>query len=64
MVNFLLLHFRFFVHRQRLFHGNKMELTHWLAELRVRLRSLEMNLKTEGKGHLFRKWDPFLKALG
>lgn len=64
VVNFLLLHFRFFVHRQRLFHDNKMDLTHWLAELRSRLKTLEMNLKMDGRSHLFRNWDPVLKALG
>lgn len=64
IINFLLLHFRYFVHRQRLFHNNKFELTHWLAELKSRLRTLERNLKLDGKSHLFKKWEFVLNTLG
>lgn len=41
-----------------------MEFTHWLAEQRIRSKCLERNLKTDGKGHLCRKWDFILQALG
>lgn len=64
ITNFILLHFRFFVHRQRLFHDNKFETIHWLAELRTRLLTMENNLKIEGKAHLFSKWECLTKALG
>lgn len=64
ITNFILLHFRFFVHRQRLFHNSKMELIHWLSELRSRLRTLQTNLKLEGKDHLFNSWKTITNALG
>lgn len=64
MVNFILLHFRFFVHRQKLFHNSKMDIVHWLAELRTRLNTLKANLKMDGKSHIFRQWDPIIRALG
>lgn len=64
VVNFILLHFRFFVHRQKLFHDSKMELTHWLAELRTRLNTLQTNYRIDGKSHLFRPWDLVVQALG
>lgn len=64
ITNFILLHFRFFVHRQRLFHNNKMELLHWLSELRSRLWTMKFNLKFEGKAHLFNRWEHVAKALG
>lgn len=62
--NFILLHFRFFVHRQRLFHDNKLDLMHWLTELRTRLLTMKHNLKAEGKDLLFARWEPIFKALG
>lgn len=64
ITNFILLHFRFFVHRQRLFHNNQFDLIHWLTELRIRLRTMETNLKFEGKSHLFNRWNSITKALG
>lgn len=64
MINFILLHFRFFIHRQRLFHDNKFELLHWIAELRSRLRCLERVLRIEGKSQQFRKWRPLIQVLG
>lgn len=64
IINFMLLHFRFFVHRQKLFHDSKMDITHWLSELRVRLSCMERNLKMDGKGHLFKHWEPMVRALG
>lgn len=64
IANFILIHFRFFVHRQRLFHNNKLELLHWLAELRLRLRCMKANLQQEHKDQQFRSWIPLLQALG
>lgn len=63
ITNFILLHFRFYVHRQKLFHSSKFEMTHWLAELRLRLRCMKENLQQEGKIRYFRSWEPLLKAL-
>lgn len=62
--NLILLHSRFYIHRQRLFHDNKFELLHWLAELRLRLRCMKTILQQEGKSRRFRAWDPLLQALG
>lgn len=64
ITNFILLHFRFYIHRQRLFHDSKFELTHWLSELRLRLRCLRNNLQQEGKIRHFRSWNHLLQALG
>lgn len=64
IANFILLHFRFYIHRQRLFHDNKFELVHWLAELRLRLRCMKSNLQQEGKISRFKNWDSLLQALG
>lgn len=54
VVNLILLHLRFYVHRQRLFHDSKFELVHWLAELRLRLRCFKNNLQLECKMERFR----------
>lgn len=64
ITNFILLHFRYYIHRQRLFHDNHFELLHCLRELRGRLRCMERILRIEGKSHLFRKWHPLLQTLG
>lgn len=64
IINFLLLHFRFFVHRQRLIHDNQMDLSHWLLELRAKLRVRQEILRIEGKDQQFKKWEPILIALG
>lgn len=64
ITNFILLHFRFYIHRQRLFHDNKFELIHWLAELRLRLSCMRYNLQQEGKVRRFKPWEPLFDALG
>lgn len=64
ITNFVLLHFRFFLHRQRIFHDNKFELIHWLSELRLRLRCLRNNLQEDGKIRHFACWKPLLQSLG
>lgn len=61
IANFILLHFRFYIHQQRLFHDNQFELLHWLAELRLRLRCRKANLQHENKGGLFKDFYEFLR---
>lgn len=64
IANFILLHFRFFIHRQRLFHDNKFDLLHWLSELRLRIRCMKTNLQYQNKIGQARIWTPLLQALG
>lgn len=61
-VNYLLLHGRFFIHRQRLFHGSNLSLNHWTRELRVRLLTERAICERGGKGGKFRKWESLLAS--
>lgn len=64
IVNFILINVKFFVFRQRLFHGGKLEILQWLREFRGKLQvERHINL-AEGKPNLFRKWKAIFEALG
>lgn len=60
IVNYLLLHGRFFIHRQRLFHDSNLSLSHWIRELRSRLLTERAICERGGNGGKFRKWEPLL----
>lgn len=64
VVNFLLLFVKFFIHRQKLFHQGELNLTHFLQDLRYRLRIEKYLTALEGRSHRFRIWANILDALG
>lgn len=55
-VNFLLLVSRFFIHRQRLFHGCNLNIIHWIREVRNRLLTEKQVCQAEGKPGKFSRW--------
>lgn len=64
VVNFLVLFFKFYIYRQKLFHQGSLSLIHVLRELRLRLQ-VEKHLTTlEGKKEHFKKWQRLYTALG
>lgn len=64
MVNFILMNTKFFIFRQRLFHGGKLEILQWLREFKVKLlMERHINL-SEGRPRLFGKWAAILEAIG
>lgn len=64
IINFILLQLKFFVHRQKLFHQGDLRLTHFLQELKAKLRCEKLNSLQEGKGAKFKKWGAIFLALG
>lgn len=63
VINFILLFTKFFIYRQKLFHQASMEITHFLKELRQRLRIEEFITSQDNKRFLFAKWQGILSAL-
>lgn len=64
IVNFILMNTKFFVFRQRLFHGGKLEILQWLREFKAKLLMERHICFGEGRPHLFRKWTKILEAIG
>lgn len=64
VVNFILMNTKFFTYRQRLFHGGKLELLHWLREFKMKLLMERHISRMEGKPQRFRKWTAILDAIG
>lgn len=64
VINFLLLFSKFFIYRQKLFHKGSLELTHFLRDLRMRLRVEKYLTTLEGKRQKFHKWQKIYSALG
>lgn len=54
--NFLLLTSRYFIHRQRLFHGGNLCIIQWIRELRNRLLTERQVCFAEGRSHRFNMW--------
>lgn len=63
-LNFIAIFTKFFVYRQKLFHNANLEITHFLKELRAKLRVERYNYAQERKLHKFRPWEGIYKALG
>lgn len=64
VVNFILMHTKFFIFRQRLFHGGKLDTLQWLREFKGKLLMEKHILQNEGKSRLFRRWTAILEAIG
>lgn len=64
MTNMILMATKFFIYRQRLFHGGRFELAHWLREFKGKLSSEKYILQCEGRLRHFHIWNKILKALG
>lgn len=64
IANFIVLHTKHFVHRQKLFHQGDLRLLHFLQELKVKLRCEKYIHWQEKKKAKFKKWEPILAALG
>lgn len=62
--NFIILFSKFFIYRQRLFHGSELNLLHFLMELRSKLKVERYISHREGKPAKFKIWTPILEALG
>lgn len=63
-INLILLVSRFFIHRQRLFHGGNMCLIHWINDLRLRLLTERQICFAEGRPRRFGLWIPILDYMG
>lgn len=60
-VNYILMHTKYFIHRQKLFYTGTMSIQHWTAELRKRLLTEKYVCRAEGKTGKFTKWQPLLE---
>lgn len=63
-INFILMNVKFFIFRQRLFHGGRLELLHWLREFKSKLMVEKQICNNEGKTNRFRKWVRIFNAIG
>lgn len=52
-VNYILLYARYFIHRQRLFHGGDVSLVHWIRDIRARLLTERNVCRAEGRSKRF-----------
>lgn len=64
VVNFLLLFFKFYIYRQKLFHKGQFCLIQFLRELRSRLNIEKYLTRLDNKTHLFAPWNRIYSALG
>lgn len=64
VINTITLLTKYFIHRQKLFHGGDLCLLQWLREFRARLLRENWILARLGKPVKFTKWEKFLAALG
>lgn len=64
VINFLLLFFKFFLYRQKLFYQGSLSLIHILQELKTRLRVEKYLTKIEHKPSHFTQWSRIYDALG
>lgn len=64
IVNTILVYLRYYIQRQNLFHGGKLELLLWLREFRQKLWIEEWICATTAKKKAFAIWGPILKELG
>lgn len=64
IINTVLLLAKYFIHRQKLFHGGELCLLHWLKEFRARLLQEKWILTRLDKPEKFSPWGKYLAALG
>lgn len=64
VINSMILYFKYYVHRQKLFHNGEMSLVSFLGELKMKLRTERLTCALQNKLHLFNKWNEILGALG
>lgn len=64
VINPILAHCRYFIHRQKLFHDGNLDLTQWLREFRVKLRVEQWICTKLGKMKQFCRWRRILQELG
>lgn len=64
VINTILAHTRYFIHRQKLFHEGKLDLLHWLGEFRDKLRVERWICWRTGKQSLFHKLNRIFKEMG
>lgn len=62
--NPLLLHMKFYIYRQRLFHQGTLDLLAFLRELKVKLNVERYICSQEGKPQKFKIWEPLCNAIG
>lgn len=62
--NSLFIYTKFFIYRQRLFHGSDLNLLHFLMELRSKIKVEKFLTDLEQKPNKFKGWKPILLALG
>lgn len=63
IINTVLIHVRYFIHRQKLFYDGQLKLTQWLREFRKALKVEEWICNRTGKARHFKIWAPILKGL-
>lgn len=63
-INYILLTTRYFIHRQRLFHGGDLCLLHWIKELRGKLLTERNICRAEGKLNKFQHLQTALDYTG
>lgn len=64
LLNWLLLQAKFFIHRNRLFHGNRLPLIAFLAEIRAKLYTEQRACYQELRPNKFKVWQKLFNALG
>lgn len=64
VINTLLLYFKFYVHRQKLFHECELNILSLLAEIKTKLRAEKMVCAIQNRNHNFDKWKNILAPLG
>lgn len=61
--NFILILAKFFIFCQRLFHQGRMNLLHFLNELKMKIQVEKLIFIQENKPHKFRRWKRISQAL-
>lgn len=64
VLNYIILSFKFYIFRQRLYYDSRFELTAFLREFRNKLKIEEYICSCEGKADRFNIWRNILSALG
>lgn len=64
VINFILIHVRFYIYRQKLYHEGKLDLTQWLTEFKVKLMMEQWISRRIGKPAAFQCWRAILNELG
>lgn len=64
IINSLILYFKYYVHRQKLFHDCEMCVTSLLAEIKLKIKTEKPSCALQNKTHLFNRRDDIMNALG